>query len=72
MLAWVEGDGSFGLSDLFGEPFVDLMGWQNPETLMSASYYLSMILTQPMSNQAAAVVVIPIAIQTATTVVEPA
>jgi di/tricarboxylate transporter len=41
------------------------MGWQNPKLLLGGFFLLSMILTQPMSNQAAAVVVLPIAIQTA-------
>jgi di/tricarboxylate transporter len=41
------------------------MGWQNPKLLLGGFFLLSMVLTQPMSNQAAAVVVLPIAIQTA-------
>ena len=37
----------------------------NPVWLLTAFFMLTMILTQPMSNQAAAVLVLPIAIQTA-------
>ncbi|MEJ5311118.1 MAG: SLC13 family permease [Anaerolineae bacterium] len=37
----------------------------NPVWLLTAFFTLTMILTQPMSNQAAAVLVLPIAIQTA-------
>jgi di/tricarboxylate transporter len=37
----------------------------HPVWLLAAFFLLSMLLTQPMSNQAAAVVVVPIAIQTA-------
>lgn len=36
-----------------------------PEVLLSGFFVLTVILTQPMSNQAAAVVVLPIAIETA-------
>lgn len=38
----------------------------SPYVLLTGFFALSLILTQPMSNQAAAVVVVPIAIQTAT------
>ena len=54
-----------GLATYLASQVVDLMGWQNPELLLGGFFLLSMILTQPMSNQAAAVVVLPIAIQTA-------
>ncbi|HOT92347.1 MAG TPA: SLC13 family permease [Anaerolineae bacterium] len=40
-------------------------GQTNPRWLLTAFFMLTMILTQPMSNQAAAVLVLPIAIQTA-------
>ncbi len=40
-------------------------GLTNPVWLFTAFFVLTMILTQPMSNQAAAVLVLPIAIQTA-------
>ena len=37
----------------------------DPKWLLSGFFILTMLLSQPMSNQAAAVVVVPIAIQTA-------
>ncbi|MGC9396738.1 MAG: SLC13 family permease [Anaerolineae bacterium] len=40
-------------------------GLTNPVWLLTAFFMLTMILTQPMSNQAAAVLILPIAIQTA-------
>ncbi len=40
-------------------------GQTNPLWLLTAFFTLTMLLTQPMSNQAAAVLVLPIAIQTA-------
>lgn len=40
-------------------------GLTNPVWLLTAFFMLTMVLTQPMSNQAAAVLVLPIAIQTA-------
>ncbi len=54
-----------GLATYLASQVVNLMGWQNPKLLLGGFFLLSMILTQPMSNQAAAVVVLPIAIQTA-------
>ena len=45
-----------------------IIGWlgeAGPIPLLSAFFILTVLLTQPMSNQAAAVVVLPIAIQTA-------
>ena len=54
-----------GLATYLASQVVDLMGWQNPKLLLGGFFLLSMVLTQPMSNQAAAVVVLPIAIQTA-------
>ncbi|HUM50145.1 MAG TPA: SLC13 family permease, partial [Anaerolineaceae bacterium] len=53
-----------GLATYLASQVVDLMGWQNPKLLLGGFFLLSMVLTQPMSNQAAAVVVLPIAIQT--------
>lgn len=54
-----------GLADLIANQIVTLIGASNPLFLLAAFFFLSLILTQPMSNQAAAVVVIPVAIQTA-------
>lgn len=44
---------------------VDWVGHLGPHWLLAAFFALTVLLTQPMSNQAAAVVVLPIAIQTA-------
>ena len=49
---------------LAGE-IVDLAGRTNPLMLLTGFFVLAVVLTQPMSNQAAAIVVVPIAIQTA-------
>jgi di/tricarboxylate transporter len=54
-----------GLADFLADQIVALIGISNPIILLAAFFILSLLLTQPMSNQAAAVVVIPIAIQTA-------
>lgn len=45
---------------------VNLAGTTNPLLLLTGFFVLAVVLTQPMSNQAAAIVVVPIAIQTAT------
>ena len=39
----------------------------NPLLLLTGFFFLTVFLTQPMSNQAAAIVVLPIALQTAMT-----
>lgn len=44
---------------------VTTFGHANPIWMLSGFFLLTMLLTQPMSNQAAAAVVVPIAIQTA-------
>lgn len=44
---------------------VDWAGDSNPVWLLTGFFGLTVLLTQPMSNQAAAVVVLPIALQTA-------
>lgn len=54
-----------GLADLIADQIVALIGADHPILLLSAFFFASLLLTQPMSNQAAAVVVIPVAIQTA-------
>jgi di/tricarboxylate transporter len=43
-----------------------LAEYVHPVGLLSAFFVLALLLTQPMSNQAAAVVVVPVAMQTAT------
>ena len=54
-----------GLADLIADLIVTHLGTANPILLLSAFFVVSLLLTQPMSNQAAAVVIIPVAIQTA-------
>lgn len=54
-----------GLAKVLADEIVMLVGATHPIWLLSAFFFLSLVLTQPMSNQAAAVVIIPIALQTA-------
>jgi len=54
-----------GLASVIADQIVSLIGASHPILLLAAFFIVSLALTQPMSNQAAAVVVIPIAIQTA-------
>lgn len=54
-----------GLADMIANFIVTNIGTSNPIILLSIFFFISLFLTQPMSNQAAAVVVIPIAIQAA-------
>lgn len=44
---------------------VETVGFSNPLLLLGGFFILTVVLTQPMSNQAAAIVVLPIALQTA-------
>jgi di/tricarboxylate transporter len=41
------------------------LGFSNPLILLSGFFFLTVLLTQPMSHQAAVIVVIPVAMQTA-------
>ncbi|HKJ27610.1 MAG TPA: SLC13 family permease, partial [Anaerolineales bacterium] len=54
-----------GAADYLAQQIVDTTAGLNPTWLLAGFFILSMLLTQPMSNQAAAVVVVPIAIQLA-------
>ncbi|MFO7943043.1 MAG: SLC13 family permease [Anaerolineales bacterium] len=54
-----------GTAEYLASGIVDLVGQDNPTWMLSGFFLLSLLLTQPMSNQAAAVVVVPVAIQTA-------
>ena len=56
----VTGSGKFLANQL-----LTVVGSDNPLVLLSCFFLLTVALTQPMSNQAAAVVVLPVAIQTA-------
>jgi di/tricarboxylate transporter len=54
-----------GAAEFFAAQIVALAGNANPLWLLTAFFVLTMLLTQPMSNQAAAIVIVPVAIQTA-------
>jgi di/tricarboxylate transporter len=54
-----------GTALFLAEQLVKLVGHLSPTWLLSGFFILAVFLTQPMSNQAAAAVIIPIAIQTA-------
>jgi di/tricarboxylate transporter len=54
-----------GTANFLANQIVSLVGNANPIWLLSGFFFLTVLLTQPMSNQAAAVVVFPVAIQTA-------
>lgn len=54
-----------GTAAFLAAGIVDLIGRTQPIWLLTGFFGLSLLLTQPMSNQAAAVVVVPVAIQTA-------
>ena len=54
-----------GAAKFFAAQLVGLTGETQPAWLLTAFFILTVLLTQPMSNQAAAIVVVPIAIQTA-------
>lgn len=54
-----------GLASLLADHIVALIGISHPVLLLSTFFFLSLILTQPMSNQAAAVIITPIAMQAA-------
>lgn len=56
---------STGAAQFLATQIVNAVGQANPLWLLSGFFMLTMLLTQPMSNQAAAVVVVPIALQTA-------
>jgi len=54
-----------GTAAFLARQLVTWVGDANPIWLLSGFFFLAMLLTQPMSNQAAAAVVLPVAIQTA-------
>ncbi|MBP7146754.1 MAG: anion permease [Acidobacteria bacterium] len=56
---------STGAAKYLAGQIVALGGPANPLWLLAGFFVLTVLLTQPMSNQAAAIVVVPIAIQTA-------
>lgn len=54
-----------GAAALLAEWTVELFGAAGPRTALAGFYLLTLALTQPMSNQAAALVVFPVAMQAA-------
>ncbi len=56
---------STGAAAFFAEWVVSLFGSRDPRLLLTAFFALTMLLTQPMSNQASAALVLPLAVQTA-------
>jgi di/tricarboxylate transporter len=54
-----------GTARLIATWIAELAGQAHPIWLLGAFFALTLLLTQPMSNQAAAVVVVPVAIETA-------
>ncbi len=54
-----------GTAELLATGIVNQMGQTRPIWLLTGFFGLSLLLTQPMSNQAAAVVAVPVAIETA-------
>jgi di/tricarboxylate transporter len=54
-----------GTAQFLADRVVALMGASRPIWLLSGFFALTVLLTQPRSNQAAAVVVLPVAMQTA-------
>lgn len=54
-----------GTAEFLAGQVVRLFGHSQPLWLLTVFFVLTVLLTQPMSNQAAAVVVLPVAIQTA-------
>jgi len=54
-----------GAAHFLAERIVALVGSSRPAVLLSAFFLLTVMLTQPMSNQAAAAVVLPVALDTA-------
>ena len=54
-----------GTAEYLADRLTVLVGTWNPLWLLTGFFVLTVLLTQPMSNQAAAAVVIPVALQTA-------
>lgn len=54
-----------GTGEYLAAQFIEVVGTQNPLVILATFFVLTVILTQPMSNQAAAIVIVPIALETA-------
>jgi di/tricarboxylate transporter len=56
-----------GTADFLAQKIVSFSGGYGPYVVLGAFFVLTLVLTQPMSNQAAALVLLPVALQTANT-----
>ena len=56
-----------GTADWFANGFLDMTSWLGPYGALAAFYLMTSLLTEVISNNAAAVVLTPVAISTATT-----
>jgi di/tricarboxylate transporter len=65
MLALGEAMTSTGTAKYLAELVANATAGLNPAWLLGGVFLLTVVLTQPMSNQAAAAVILPIAVQTA-------
>ncbi|MCI0391132.1 MAG: SLC13 family permease [Acidobacteria bacterium] len=65
MIAFGKAMESSGTASFLAQKIVGLAGVYGPVMLLGAFFILTIILTQPMSNQAAALVLLPVAIKTA-------
>lgn len=54
-----------GTANFLAVKLVALLGQSNPVWLLTAFFFLTVLLTQPMSNQSAAAIVLPVAVQAA-------
>ena len=54
-----------GTGNYLAGQLIALIGDQHPLVVLSCFFFLTVALTQPMSNQAAAIVIVPIALETA-------
>lgn len=54
-----------GTGRFLAEQLIGLVGTSSPHVLLGSFFVLTVLLTQPMSNQAAAIFILPLAIQTA-------
>lgn len=65
MLAFGQGMIETGTADYLAQVIIGLPGIESPLLLLTLFFFTAVVLTQPMSNQATTVVLVPIAIQTA-------
>ncbi len=65
MLALGQAMDATGTARFLAREITDLLGRAHPMWLLTAFFALTVILTQPMSNQAAAIVILPVALQAA-------